>query len=187
MGYPKRYVGRYPFLAKWLVSQGHIVYPMEMICQPVPVKKGPVFRVENVKHPFEYQEIHYLYGAVDVVSMFHGKLWAWEFKSQNDSVKRAALQVENYRRSFDYVSVVVEDLGKLDSVVKKTDLRISTMLKHLGVGIYWLNNGKIELVEAPKLQVPEKALREDLVNRFRRYVCRRPIPEAGQMKLEVSV
>jgi hypothetical protein len=145
------------------LSQGHVVYPMEM---------------DNVGS--DYQA---LYGLVDVVSMFHNKLWAWEYKSCGDSVKRAVLQVENYRRSFDYVSVVVEDLGKLDSLIKKKGLLIFTLLKQLGAGIYWCKGEKFDVVMLPIEQIPEKSLHDDLVNRFRRNVLSKPIPQKNQTSL----
>lgn len=172
MGYPKQYVGHYPILAKWLRSQGHIVYPMEMVCEAV--------RIPDKEHQYNS---HYLYGAVDVVSMFHDKLWAWEYKSRNDSVLRGMLQVENYRRSFDYVSLVAEDLAKVDSVVRKKGLRVSTILKHLGVGIFWNDEGKIGVVIEPIEQAPQKKLRDKLLIRFRRNVLRKPTPSIAETSL----
>lgn len=182
MPYPKKYVGHYPFLADWLRSQGHSVYPMEMICNPVPIKNGRMIQIKNVSHPFEYQETHYLYGFVDVVSMKHGKLWAWEYKSKGDNVNRAIPQLQNYARNFDYVSLVVENLSHVDRLVSKKGLYIKTLLRNLGAGIYWLNYGKIELVEMPKQQKPETKLHDELVNRFRRYVLNKPIPKLVSLR-----
>lgn len=172
MGYPKHYVGHYRGLAKWLVSQGHAVYPVEMFCEPVPV---PDKERDYI--------LHYLYGLVDVVSMFHRNLWAWEWKSQNDSVVRGIAQVKNYCRSFDYVSLVAVDLAKVDAVFMKKRERVSTILKQLGVGIFWCHDGKIEEVVAPLKQTPIKDYRDKLFNRFIRYALRKPIPSPSQTTL----
>jgi hypothetical protein len=159
MGYPRKYVGHYPWLVTALKNQGHAVYPMEMSAQPVFVKTG-----EN------YRDRHYLYGFVDVVSYFNGKLYAWEWKSEKDDPVRGIKQIENYARSFDFVSLVVQNLNTLDRVIKKKGLRVSTILKEMGAGAYWFDEDELKLIEEPKQQTPNVHLYDELLARFMRNV-----------------
>ena len=156
MGYPRKYVGRYPSLASWLVSIGHIVYPYEMICEPV-------------KKQITYFRSHYLYGKVDVVSRFQGKLWAWEYKSKSDNVLRGLKQVKNYARSFNYVCLVAENSGVCDRVVKAQKESVENILKKMGVGLVWDDEGTFRILTDPKLQNPVQNLNEALLKRFQRF------------------
>lgn len=172
MGYPRKYVGHYPHLASWLRSQGHSVYPMEMICNPVHVpKKEPAFISKDGIPYYEHQN---LYGAVDVVTFYGGKIWAWEYKSQGDSLKRALSQLTNYARSFDYVCLasVIMPHGELYD-----------KLRDLGSGLYAEVNGGFMVVDEPKQQKPILSLHEDLVNRFRRNVYSKPTPKSLDQSL----
>jgi len=174
MGYPKKYAGHYPNLASWLCSQGHSVYPVEMFCQPVPVKKGPIIHMKHVKDPYTYQQTHYLYGLVDVVSFSGGKLWAWEYKSKGDNVLRAIDQLQNYAHSFDYICLAVQELAHLDRLIKKHGLYVKTIMQNMGAGVYWEGDKGFDEIYSPKLQCPNPKLHDDLVNRFRRYVYSKP-------------
>jgi len=170
MGYPKEYVGHYPFLAKALVAQQHAVYPMEMHCNPVVVyDKEPSFYYKNGKPHYDSR---HLYFAVDVVSYFGNKLWAWEWKSAADNPLRGLKQLKNYARSFDYVCLAVENLNTLDRIIRKKQMRVVSLLKEIGAGAYWFDFDvkKLHLIEEPKLQAPEAKLHEELKARFMRYV-----------------
>ncbi|MBA7637514.1 hypothetical protein ES703_45159 [subsurface metagenome] len=125
MPYPKKYVGRYSNLVDFLSAQGFAVYPMEMVCQEV------------------VHEKNYL---VDVVGKKGNCIWAFEYKSRNDSVKRAVLQVENYRKCFDYVVVVAEKIRDL--------FKFRDTFKKLGVGVWHIKNGKVTVLDEPTLQPP---------------------------------
>jgi len=125
MPYPKKYVGYYHNLVEYLNGQGFAIYPMEMAAK----------EVVNEKHYF-----------VDVVAMKDNKIWAFEYKSYNDSVKRAILQIENYRKCFDFAVVVGTNLRKL--------LKYRDVFQKLGAGLWHLKRGKVTVLEEPKKQPP---------------------------------
>ncbi len=160
MGYPKKYVGHYPNLASWLLTQGHAVYPMEMFCEPVRVyNKEPSWFYKNGQPHYDY---HDLYGCVDVISMFGNKIWAWEYKSKNDSLRRGLKQLANYAKAFDYVCLVAE---------KPPINEIYEEYLALGAGVYHVLKGcNIEMLDAPELKAPNSILHDKLLTRFRRYV-----------------
>ena len=171
MGYPKKYVGHYPQLARWLASLGHIVYPYEMLCKPVPVKdKKPAWTRKLRSGTYIHYKTHFLYGNVDVASRFQGKLYAWEYKSENDNILRALKQAKNYARSFDYVVVVVEDLSQADRHVRAKGKYVKTILCEFGVGIAWNDEGNFDMVFSPKLQNPDPKLNEQLQLRFSKFL-----------------
>lgn len=150
MGYPRHYVGHYHNLAEWLQKHGHAVYPMEMFVKPVPV-------VMKDNH------VHFLYGNVDVVSSANGKLFGWEYKSQNDSLKRGLAQLKNYARGFDFVclaSVCMPGGSLYDAY------------RDLGAGIYAELPGTegFQRLDEPKPQKPETYLRDKYMARFQRNV-----------------
>lgn len=170
MGFPRHYVGHYSVLAKWLEGQGHIVYSYEMFCNPVHVSaQKPSWNAGNGK--YDIYRSHSLYGLVDVVSYYHEKLWAWEYKSQTDSLKRGFLQLTNYARSFDYVCLasVMSPMGNLYD-----------KLRELGAGVYPELPGTegFMMLDEPKLQKPNPIWREELVLRFRKNML------AKQLKRE---
>ncbi|GAI36209.1 unnamed protein product [marine sediment metagenome] len=172
MGIPKKYVGHYPLLANWLVSIGHLVYPYEMTCDPVIVKdKKPSFTMKLRGGNYTHYETHHLYGLVDVVSRFQDKMWAWEYKSENDNILRALKQTENYARSFDYVSVVVENLSATERHIRSKGLYVKTILKNWGIGVIWNDEGKFKIVDEPKMQEPKEPFNEYIRLKFDRY-CR---------------
>jgi hypothetical protein len=160
MGYPKHYVGHYPWVANWLMKNGFKVYPTEMFCQSVPVKaKKPSYNYETRK--YDRYETHYLYGFVDVVALRDGKLWAFEVKSKGDKVEVALLQTKNYAECFDYSCVIADDLKKLS--------KLRPAFRSLGVGTYHWFKGECVLLDEPKLQLPFPVMRDDLLQRFKRY------------------
>ena len=161
MGYPKKYVGHYHWLAEWLTKNGFRVYPMEMYCKSIPIPKGkPRTMHTQFGKEWEYQEYSHLYGNVDVVAWKDGKLWAFECKNRGDKVKTAVLQTKNYAECFDYVCVVVADLKELT--------KYRPEFRAMGVGTYhWLNN-EATLLDEPKLQSPMPGIYRKLYERFMR-------------------
>ncbi|MFA5714778.1 MAG: hypothetical protein WC998_03490 [Candidatus Paceibacterota bacterium] len=162
MGYPKHYVGRYGWLAKWLEKQGFKVYPMEMFCKSVQVetkltKEQMDWRLKTGRFAHKYQ---YLYGNVDVVAWKDGKLWAFEVKNKGDKVKTALLQTKNYAECFDYSCIVADDLKELT--------KYRAEFRALGVGTYHWFKGEACLLDAPKLQMPDEVMYKKLYQRFLR-------------------
>lgn len=150
MPYPRMYVGRYQHLVDWLRLRGHIVYNYEMWCHPM------AYTTKDLRTRY-----HYAY--VDVVSWFRNNLYAWEYKSQNDNVKRGVEQCINYARSFNYVCLAAEGSILGDSYDR---------LRKLGAGVYAeVQNGFTEL-EKPKLQSPVLAWNQELVERFKKYALK---------------
>lgn len=152
MPYPKRYVGHYHNLAKYLNEKGFRVYPMEMVAESVVNERNYV---------------------VDVVAMKDRSIWAFEYKSRFDQVKRAIKQVENYVKCFDYVVVVAENLRDLTKY--REDFR------SLGVGTWHIQGLEITCLDEPKLQEPSvpkcqyrtnnqwfNSLRDRMMDRFMR-------------------
>jgi hypothetical protein len=162
MGYPKKYVGHYHWLAEWLSDNGFKVYPMEMYCEPVLVTRGEPHLCWERYGKYEYvdDERHWLYGAVDVVAWKNKQIWAFEVKHKGDKIKTAILQTGNYAKYFDYSCVVAEDLKELTKHREK--------FRALGVGVYWANMPNIMVLDEPKLQNPEPEHRNRYYNRFLR-------------------
>ena len=168
MGYPKKYVGRYPNLTRWISSLGHRVYPYEMWCEPVAVKdEKPSYNIFSGE--INVYETHYLYGLVDVVSYLNHNLWAWEYKSKKDSIHRGLKQVENYTRSFNFVCIVVADLAMMDRFVKAKEAHVRDILKESGVGIIWQDQEIFKTIVSPEPQKPNVVLNEALIKRFHRF------------------
>lgn len=106
----------YGFLKRYLRQNGYDVYPHEMICGPIGC-------------PHEQNRF------VDVVARKNGCFYAFEYKSAGDNLLRAVAQVENYRKSFDYVIVVAEIPRHDISVDPGKGVRIHDILK-LGAGLW---------------------------------------------------
>ncbi|MHA1285999.1 MAG: hypothetical protein ACTSPB_01225 [Candidatus Thorarchaeota archaeon] len=152
MVFPKHYVGRYPKLAKHLSENGFIVYSMEMVSR-------------EIVHPKNY--------VVDVVAVKSNEIWAFEYKSFNDPVKKAKLQVENYVKCFDRVVVVAENLTALT--------RHREFFRELGVGVWWVKDNVFEVLDEPQLQNPTllkkpnfyhncNSIRDVMMSKFKRYM-----------------
>jgi hypothetical protein len=188
MGYPKHYVGRWPTLAKWLISIGHTVYPMEMFCQPVHIETGDPVLCWDEAYGREYfarflydeygqDTTHDLYGAVDVISMSGGKLYGWEYKSKGDDATRAIKQLENYARSFNYVCLAMQDITPLNRLIRKQGMYLKTILQRMSAGVYYEQGDKFGVLYPPVEQAPIPKLNEDLINRFRRNTSDKPTPK----------
>jgi len=153
MGYPSKYVGRYPHLAKWLKKIGHAVYPMEMRCKPI--------FVERPNRKWRNERTAFLYGNVDVVSYFQDELWAWEYKSQTDSLKRGYFQLQNYALYFDRVCLATEASLSGKWYEKIVDI---------GAGVFAECAEGFILVEEPKLNQTNTLRHDRLVERFKKNV-----------------
>lgn len=106
----------YAFLHEYLRQQGFILYPHEIICG-------------NDECEHERNRL------VDVAARKDGLFYAFEYKSSADRLLRAVKQVDNYRKSFDYVIVVAEVPRTDISVDPKRGVRIKEILK-LGAGLW---------------------------------------------------
>jgi len=152
MVFPKHYVGRYHKLAKHLSENGFMVYSMEMVSREIVHEKNYV---------------------VDVAAVKSNEIWAFEYKSFNDPVKKAKLQVENYVKCFDQVVVVAENL---------TDLtRHREFFREIGVGVWWVKDNVFEVLDESQLQNPTplknptiyrncKSIRDVMMSKFKRYM-----------------
>ena len=123
--YPDHYVGHYGNLVAYLRSKDFQVYPMEMVAESVVHEKNFV---------------------VDVAAIKDRKIWAFEYKTRTDPVKRAILQAENYLKCFDFVVVVAENLSDL------TNHR--AIFRRLGAGTWFIKGYEVSELDQPILQVP---------------------------------
>jgi hypothetical protein len=106
----------YEFLHQHLRQKGFIVYPHEIVCGS-----------EGCEH--EQNRL------VDVAARKDGKLYGFEYKSSADRLLRAVKQVDNYRKSFDFV-VVVAEIPRPDISVNPTrGVRIKEILSQ-GAGLW---------------------------------------------------
>jgi hypothetical protein len=97
-------------LRQYLTDQGYIAYPMEM-------QFG---------------------GFCDVTGFLNHKFYAFEIKQKGDNIHKALEQLKDYSRGVDYCIVVVDKIGKRQSV----------KFKEKGYGI-WKRNGS-EFIEELK-------------------------------------
>lgn len=155
MGIPKKYVGHYRSLASHLTNQGFFVYPYEILC-------------------YWLQSPHPRNKAVDVGAKKGADLYAFEYKSSHDSIKRAIFQVENYRVNFDYVIVVAEIPRKdcyLSGSIRRMNKYIQTLVS-LGAGIWTIrkkiDGWEVEEVNTPERQKPLKLNRDYMLRKFMR-------------------
>jgi hypothetical protein len=114
-------------------------------------------------YPGEFDCIYSKHPLVDLAGKMGSFYWAFEYKSETDSIARGVNQVRSYSDWFDYVVLVTE--RGLNH--KKSDLFWE--LKNAGAGVwnYFPNSDKcIEQVN-PKLQRPSKGNRRFVGSRFR--------------------
>ena len=135
----------YSSFKEYLARRGFTVYPSEFDCG-------------NSKHPL-----------VDIAARNGSFYWAFEYKSESDSISRGVEQVECYSHWFDYVVLVSEQC------LDHTKSRCFWELASSGMGIWNYFPSKNECFERknPQLQNPEKKSRNLVARRFRalnRYV-----------------
>jgi len=146
----------YDFLRNYLNSLGFTVYPTEIICGS---KGVPLTQY----HP-----------ALDVAAYKDGFYYAFEYKSVEEGIHAKVFeQIETYRRSFDYVLVV---LNRGFTFTRKPRGPLTPRSKYYqqlmsqGIGL-WCICGKewIQVLE-PKLQQPIEENNAYIEEKFKRYV-----------------
>ncbi len=146
------------FLIEYLKRTGYIVYPIEIRCGL-------------------HETPHYPYRWVDVAAYKGGKFYAFEYKSSGDPICGAVKQIENYRKTFDYVILLVEVPRKGRSDVSLTLKRGKRIYKiiGLGAGIWIVSRNRsnmrcaIQEIVRPKPQFPNPINRKYIEKAFRTY------------------
>jgi hypothetical protein len=123
----------------YLRQAGFTVYPTEFVCN-------------NSNHPF-----------VDIAAKMGAFYWAFEYKSENDSISRGIEQVKCYADWFDYVVLVSERL------VEHTRSRNFWRAASCGAGLWSFHPEENKLFETknPVLQNPDRRNRTIVSSRFR--------------------
>ena len=129
----------YSAFKEYLSRRGFTVYPTEFDCG-------------NSKHPL-----------VDIAAKTGFFYWAFEYKSEADSISRGIDQVECYSHWFDYVVLVSERC--LDHTKSKCFWELASS----GMGIWNFFPSRDECHERknPQLQHPDKESRNLVARRFR--------------------
>jgi hypothetical protein len=149
-----------------LLKSGFTVYPGEFDCV-------------SSKHPF-----------VDIAGKMGSFYWAFEYKSETDSISRGVEQVRSYSDYFDYVVLVTE------KVLNHAKSDLFWDLKDAGAGVwnYFPESDKCIKQVNPELQRPDKGNRRFVGSRFRalggkRRRWSRAIPriDLGQTDLRVFI
>ena len=112
--------------------------------------------------PTEFDCVYSKHPLVDIAAKMGSFHWAFEYKTENDSVSRGLEQVSCYTDFFDFVVLVCE---------KTFDHRRSEKyweLKKLGVGLWFYdrNEDKCILKKDPIMQMPQKINRRLVSMRF---------------------
>lgn len=147
----------YDFLRRYLATTGFVVYPTEIIVDLTGVPDRTTW------HP-----------CLDVAATKKGDYYAFEFKSASEGLQNRVLeQIECYRRSFDYVIVVLER-GNYQNGKPKGPLtpksKYYSKLQKVGVGLWCICAGKYITVIEPQRQTPIPENRAWIDEKFHRYV-----------------
>ncbi len=123
----------------YLVARGFTIYPNEFDCF-------------GAKHPF-----------VDVAGRMGSFYWAFEYKSETDSISRGLEQLKSYSEWFDYIVLVSE------RVLNHTKSDLFWELKGVGAGVwnYFPESDKCVEQMNPQLQNPDRFNRRIVGSRFR--------------------
>jgi hypothetical protein len=123
----------------YLTNQGFTIYPGEFDCF-------------GSKHPL-----------VDIAGKMGSFYWAFEYKSETDSISRGLEQVRCYSEWFDYVVLVTE------KVLNHAKSELFWDLKGSGAGVwnYFPNSDKCLAQVNPQLQSPDRSNRRFVGSRFR--------------------
>lgn len=78
----------------------------------------------------------------DLVVVYNGKLYAFEVKAQNDNFKRLGMQIENYKKVFDYVYIIVTE----------NHLEALKRLDYHNVGIVTIKNDSFTIIKRGYVQ-----------------------------------
>jgi len=141
----------YDFVRVYLSSLGFTVYPTEIICYG--------------KHP-----------CLDVAACKDGYYYAFEYKSAAEGIHAKVFdQIETYRRSFDYVVVVLNRGLTFTNKPRRPLTSKSKFYRQLeveGIGL-WCVCGKewLQVLE-PKLQQPNEDNIAYIEEKFHKYVFR---------------
>lgn len=128
----------YSDFKQYLANAGFTVYPVEFDCG-------------FTKHPL-----------VDIATKMGSFYWAFEYKSETDSISRGLEQVECYSKWFDYVVLVSENW--LDHT--KIDLFWELMSRGAGIWNYNPISDKCIIRKNPQLQSPDRSKRRLVELRF---------------------
>jgi hypothetical protein len=123
----------------YLVTRGFTVYPYEFDCF-------------GAKHPL-----------VDIAGKIGSFYWAFEYKSETDSISRGVEQVKSYSDWFDYVVLVSE------RVLNHAKSDFFWDLKSAGAGVwtYFPDSSKCVEQVNPQLQCPDRNNHRSVGSRFR--------------------
>jgi hypothetical protein len=129
----------------YLLTQGFTLYPWEFDCF-------------GSKHPL-----------VDIAGKMGSFYWAFEYKSETDSISRGLEQVKSYSEWFDYVVLVTE------KALNHTKSELFWELKNCGAGVWNYFPESIKCVEQvnPIIQRPDRSNRRFVGSRFRALNQRR--------------
>ncbi len=89
---------------------------------------------------------------VDVGAKKDRALWAFEYKSLNDSLAKGVEQCLAYSRSFDFVVLVTEKR-------RSTRSRLFTSFRRFGIGLWRFDGTSVTELLKPKHQSPQARLR----------------------------
>ena len=150
----------YIFLIEYLRRIGYLVYPTELSCGC-------------------YDTPHDRYRLVDVAAYKDGGFYAFEYKSSSDPISRAVKQIENYRRTFDYVILLVEvpRKGRSGVSLNSRGKRIFDILR-LGTGIWIASKNRseggyhIQEIARARLQTPNSRNRKYVERLFQLHYCK---------------
>jgi len=135
----------YAGFKEYLAEKGFTVYPYEFDCF-------------GAKHPF-----------VDIAGRMGSFYWAFEYKSETDSISRGVEQVRSYSDWFDYVVLVSE------RVLNHAKSDLFWQLKGSGAGVWNFFPESAKCVEQlnPQLQRPNRGNRRVVSSRFRALTHKR--------------
>jgi hypothetical protein len=146
----------------YLVTRGFTVYPYEFDCF-------------GAKHPL-----------VDIAGRMGSFYWAFEYKSETDSISRGVEQVKSYSDWFDYVVLVSE------RTLNHARSDLFWDLRGVGAGVwnYFPDHSKCVEQVNPQLQRPDRTNRRFVGSRFRALFQKRrgwtraiPLLDLGQTDL----
>ena len=114
-------------------------------------------------YPSEFDCIYSEHPLVDIAAKMGSFYWAFEYKSETDSVSRGVQQLQCYVRWFDYVVLVSE---------RTFDHRSSPNyweLKDMGAGLWFYDPVQEKCIQRtnPMIQNPQRYNRRSVTRKFR--------------------
>ncbi len=141
-------------------------------------------------YPGEFDCIGSRHPLVDIAGKMGSFYWAFEYKSESDSISRGVNQVRCYAAWFDYVVLVTE------RVLNHTKSDLFWDLKEAGAGVWNYFPESDECIEQvnPQLQRPDHGNRRFVGSRFRalggkrrRWSMAIPRTDLGQTDLRLFI